>query len=103
MKIVIDIDNLTGEYIQGIKDFNCGDRLVNEMFEAIHNGTVLPKEHGDLIDREELKISYETSLKQALRNNDRGIDLSKAADIPCERFNQFIDKVPTVIPAANGE
>ena len=54
-RVVIDINEDTVKYIQGIQDFVCGDSLVNEMFYAIHNGTVLPKGHGDLIDREVAK------------------------------------------------
>ena len=99
MKVVIDISENEYKFLQQCVKSGVGSK--GDKY--IANGVPLPKGHGDLIDRDELKISYETSLKQALRNNDRGIDLSKAADIPCERFNQFIDKEPAVIPSDKGE
>lgn len=103
-RIVIDIPDDNFKRIRELAEVNgISNNLMGYSLLAIAHGTVLPKGHGDLIDRDELKISYETSLKQALRNNDRGIDLSKAADIPCERFNQFIDKEPAVIPTDKGE
>ena len=52
IKLVIEVDEETAKYIQGIKEFDCGDTLVNEMFEAIHNGT--PITEGDMISRQEL-------------------------------------------------
>lgn len=104
MKIIIDIPDEDYNVILENANFYIAKHWgLPTVWSAIASGTPLPKGHEDLIDRDELKISYETSLKQALRNNDKGIDLSKAADIPCERFNQFIDKVPTVVPADNSE
>ena len=53
IKLLVEVDEETAKYIQGIKEFDCGDTLVNEMFEAIHNG--IPITEGDLISREALK------------------------------------------------
>ena len=105
MKVVIDIPK--EDYEKIIKITNAwrytGTTIVGSAYHAIAKGTVLPKGHGDLIDRDDVKISYETSLKQTLCNNDKGIDLSKYADIHCAEFNEFIDKVPPVILADKGE
>ena len=57
VKLMIEIDEETAKYIQGIKEFDCGDTLVNEMFEAIHNGT--PITEGDLISRSILDDVWE--------------------------------------------
>lgn len=52
MKIVIDIS----EYdLSSVKIGNTGFGQVYSILESIRNGIVLPKSHGDLIDRDELK------------------------------------------------
>ena len=55
MEIVIDIPRGFYEHVKGHKDiFTYG--LVNgeKVGEIIANGTVLPEQHGDLIDRDKL-------------------------------------------------
>lgn len=55
MQIVIDIPKGFYEHVKGHKDiFTYG--LINgeKIGEIIANGTVLPKQHGDLIDRDAL-------------------------------------------------
>ena len=49
MKIVIDIPDEEYERIQAM-DWKNGDRWYSYETIAIHNGTPLPKGHGDLID-----------------------------------------------------
>lgn len=56
MKIVIDIPKGFYEHVKGHKDiFTYG--LINgeKIGEIIANGIVLPEQHGDLIDRNEVK------------------------------------------------
>ena len=56
MKIVIDIPDFIYERLK--EDVDCG--MVN-LNSAIANGTPLPKEHGDLIDRDKLEKDTEWS------------------------------------------
>ena len=106
MKIVIDIPE--EDYMVLEKWFrlkNLGDTLEKRIFCAVANGTVLPKGHGDLIDAIEVKSMYEQSLKSKLVDSQRGIDLTEkvSVDIPCQRFNEWLDNAPVVIPADKGE
>ena len=50
MKIVIDIDDEVYNFIKNKGHVPYGINIANE----IANGTVLPKGHGDLIDKDEL-------------------------------------------------
>ncbi len=54
MKLVIDIPDEEYERIQAL-DWKNSSRWYSPVSNAIHNGTLLPKGHGDLIDRSELK------------------------------------------------
>ena len=93
-RVVIDINEETVKYIQGIQDFVCGDGLVNEMFYAIHNGQVISKGNGDLIDelcrlRSDLKSGLHvgsTLRTQAQMNKFIGA------------LDEIIDSAPTVEP-----
>lgn len=51
MQIVI---NISEDNYKLIKDGNCCGVLSYEIYNAIKNGTVLPKGHGDLIDKNDL-------------------------------------------------
>ena len=53
MQIVIDIPEDVYKDIQS-HDWKNGGRWYSEEWKAIHNGTPLPKGHGDLIDRSKL-------------------------------------------------
>jgi hypothetical protein len=83
MKVVIDIDEtdyklLKNECIVPIK-------IDTHIYEAIRNGTVLPEEHGDLIDRKALKEVLKEN--EWITNTDGG------------GLEDIIDTAPTVIPA----
>lgn len=93
MKIVINVDEETGEYIQGIQEFDCCDSLVNEMFYAIHNGQVLPKGCGDLVDKNELidKLWWVSDCPR-VKLNEQALEIWET-----------IEKAPTVIEADKGE
>lgn len=53
MQIVIDIGEELYKDIQS-RDWKNGDRWYSDEWKAIHNGTPLPKGHGNLIDADEL-------------------------------------------------
>ena len=57
MQIVIDISEDNYKLVQNGN--YCGI-LSHEIYNAIKNGTLLPKGHGDLIDRRELKKAEQT-------------------------------------------
>lgn len=66
MKIVIDISD---KLIKKVKDHYVNPYEVDEICEAILNGTPLPKHHGDLIDRDELLIKSEWYGERATYSN----------------------------------
>ena len=56
-RIVIEVDDFIYEALK--EDVDCGTVNLNH---AVVNGIVLPKEHGDLIDRSELIRVLETEI-----------------------------------------
>lgn len=74
------------------------DENLSYEMEIIRNGTPLPKGHGDLIDRNELKtLCYEVLLD--VNNPNRADGLSSANGI----VEEDIDLAPTIIEAENME
>ena len=59
MKIVIDIPE---DDYNAIRDNIKAYSLADMLFGAVQCGTVLPKGHGDLIDRDKLNLDYEVSM-----------------------------------------
>ena len=55
MQIMIDIDE---EIFNKLPEAELGGNIIEDVLEAVENGTVLPKGHGDLIDRGKLKTHY---------------------------------------------
>lgn len=53
IELVIKIPEETYNDIQS-RDWKNGERWYSEEWKAIHNGTPLPKGHGDLVDRDDL-------------------------------------------------
>lgn len=53
MKLVIDIPDAEYERIQAL-DWKNSSRWYSPVSNAIHNGTPLPKGHGDLVDRDKV-------------------------------------------------
>ena len=87
MKIVIDIpENVYRRLKAG--DTNAGNTFHNTALESIGNGIVLPKGHGDLIDRDKLERDTEWD-----EYEDGFISYS-----PLQIFSE-----PVVIPADKGE
>lgn len=60
MQIVIDIDE---EIFNKLPEAELGSNVIEDVLEAVENGTVLPKGHGDLIDRN--KIEYLKAIHDA--------------------------------------
>ena len=86
MKVVIDIPEDLYEFVLH-KKLMVMD--LQEIENAIKNGTVLPKGHGDLIDRDTLNLDYEVSMAD---------DWKTAHEIAnCVKY------APTLIPADKGE
>ena len=82
MKIVIDIPEETYHKIKtGLYDY--GDMNI-----IIKNGTPLPKNHGRLIDADELKITMEKDIRKALSF----VDLT-----------DFVWLAPTIIKESDSE
>lgn len=68
MKLVIEIND--NEYM-GIKEYP--DNITSypvtiHLYDAVRNGTPLPKGHGDLIDRNDLKYEKYNSYAYAIAN-----------------------------------
>ena len=56
MKIVIDIDKKDYEFIKSVrrimKNSTTFQHIAADLFRAVHEGTPLPKGHGELIDKD---------------------------------------------------
>ena len=59
MKIVIDMPNNDYEYIKGLNEGITDYHTTVKLYIAVRGGTVLPKGHGDLIDRDKLEKDTE--------------------------------------------
>lgn len=77
IKLVVEIDEETYNDIQS-RDWKNGELVFSEEWKAIHNGTPLPKEHGRLIDADELDIKTITIvLKNDIENAPTIIEADK--------------------------
>ena len=56
---------------------------------------------GDAISRQVVKNKYRESLVNNLKDDNKGIDLSKYAEEPYRAFCEFMDSIPPVIPQPN--
>ena len=80
VELVIKISEEDYEYIKNSDDMN---------FNAIKNGTPLPEEHGDLIDRDEF---HKTLENMPIRDNDKWFNWLQKA---CLRLAE----APTIVEA----
>lgn len=96
MKIVIDIPNNDYEYIKGLNEGITDYHTTVKLYRAVGGGTVLPKGHGDLIDRS--KLAY-----YRCPNNVK--DCPPTYDFKCNSCdfgitNKFrVDNAPAIIEA----
>ena len=56
------------------------------------------EQSGDVISRQVVKDKYRERLVNSLKDDDRGIDLSKYAEEPYKAFCEFMDSIPSVNP-----
>ena len=80
MKIIIDISDEDYEYIKNSNDMN---------FNAIKNGTPLPKNHGRLIDADVI--------------DDNIYELTRSLDLDYSQIINVVDNAPTIIEAESEE
>ena len=92
MKVVIDIP-LEWLFDMKNKKFCQTDSL----YQKILNGTPFPEGHGDLKDADEIKEFYRKKLVSNLVDEERGLDWSEYAELPCKVFNEVIDEAPIII------
>lgn len=52
----------------------------------------------DAVSRESIKQAYKQRMISGLKDDTRGIDLSKYAEEPYERFCEFVDSIPSIEP-----
>ena len=89
MKVVIDIDN---DLYNFVVDKKLMVMDLPEVEQAIKHGTVLPEEHGDLIDREEFLKSFLDSFWGAVKDGNSSFEVVGAV-------KNIIRNTPTVIAA----
>lgn len=90
MKIVIDLDDRIYNICKGAYKKGCKDKDTGVLAKAIGEGTILPDNHGRLIDADELLI------------NERPRDLSwtQWEDM---HFYKTISDAPTLVESTKGE
>lgn len=88
MQIVIEIPKALYNDIQS-RDWKNGELVFSEEWRAIHNGTPLPKEHGRLIDTDELVkeicIEYKANSIYELPDELRSF------------IKKYLNEVPTIL------
>lgn len=91
MKIVIDISEHIYKQIMADSEVYILDNEVDRILieNAIYNGTPLPKNHGRLIDADELKTSFPTC--------DNSVDIKIAS------VRATINHAPTIIEESDSE
>ena len=92
MQIVIDIDEKVKKYLDQTTTSDMEDHYVKHfslwIAKAIKEGTVLPKGHGDLVDRDALSVDFYTDEK---------------GHKECVVTYDVLEDAPIVIPADKGE
>ena len=81
-------------------DTTVGKKIKTKTAEAIEMAIKALEQdpYGDYISRQAAKDKYEECLVNNLKDNDRGIDLSKYAEKPYKAFCEFMDSIPPVTP-----
>ena len=89
------------EAINELKIFSGTTRIrLSANFWTAHNMAIKALEQEpceDVISRQVVKDKYEECLVNNLKDNDRGIDLSKYAEKPYKAFCEFMDSIPPII------
>ena len=96
MQIVIDIPEERYEFIKEL-DNTCTDyQTTSVLYDAIRNGTVIPKGHGDLVDRRELLTKSEWFGESWTQDNPSPNGISAISE-------DAVMQAEAVIPADRGE
>lgn len=85
MQVVINIPKKTFDEIRDRNITHCGEPFAQKLVSYIRNGTPLPKEHGRLIDVDDLREDFQAS---------KGMSFSERMTISC-----IISNAPTIIEA----
>lgn len=103
MKIVIDIDEVIYKYIKKFDEIpTCGNIVYDACITGVHKGKLIPKEHGDLIDRSKIgkAIPAEEDNCTGMRMSYDEMDAyNEGIDIMYSR----IQDAPTIIEAEGSE
>lgn len=92
MKLIIDIPD---GFYESVNQYGVIDTFDKSLIEfAIKNGTPLPKNHGDLIDRDTIEVLRIGNIK---REYDKGFD----AGVTC-MVNRILD-APTIIEGSDSK
>ena len=90
MQIVIDLDERIYNICKGAYKKGCKDKDTGVLAKAIGEGTILPDNHGRLIDADELLINERPS----------GMSMIQWEDT---HFYKAISDAPTVVESTKGE
>lgn len=102
IELVIKIDKDTYNDIQS-HDWKNGVRWYSEEWKVIHNGTLLPKGHGKLVDADELTKEIKSYISDT--SDLHYDDLVEAEDYNSAYYNCLdeIENAPTIVEADKTE
>ena len=90
MKIVIDISDNDYEYIKGLNEGITDYHTTVKLYRSVRGGTVLPKGHGDLIERNNIETYITKEFKGKLTENEADLFV---------QFTNVTDEIPAIIEA----
>lgn len=96
MKLVVEINEEKYKYIKGLNKEYTDYQTTLMLYDAIRNGTPLPKRHGDLIDRN----SVDDFL---LPKQDSDTKWCATGETIKQLIRDAFDKAPTIIEADRSE
>ncbi len=102
MKIVIDIDNEHYERIMRLEEGVTVYPTTLALYEAVKNGTPLPKGHGNLIQREEAEAIFRNAKRALYEQSRKGeIDIKdfQTREMMLLNAEQFVHLIQPVIEA----
>ena len=107
VEVVIKIPKEYKDYIEGGAGI-IPDKIIQYLFNALDNGTVLPKGHGELIDKEQLfnmRLGGEYTLKDATKYGNLCAEQQhfSYSTLMMYELVDIIDDMPTVIEADKGD
>ena len=91
VEVVIRIPKEYKDYIEGGAGI-IPDKIIQYLFNALDNGTVLPKGHGDLKDYDAIKSDYIRKMSVFMSEEER-------MDLLCT----IVDEAPIIIEADRGD